>query len=173
MVKKDRWPAIYQINYLEMIVQTQAEHFVGTAIDIGTRHTGSVVVGRCLGIVVVGSPEIGDVQAQGIIQTSSGSESQGVGTAIEAGIGLEVVTQSVIGFLETTTDGQVFDDIPFDTGQVFVGTVLQSLLTVVEHTCPFVVEEVVFYRGTQGRQDFVTGGHTQESRNVARVGRIS
>ena len=112
MVKKDRWPAIYQINYLEMIVQTQAEHFVGTAIDIGTRHTGSVVVGRCLGIVVVGSPEIGDVQAQGVTQTSSGSEAQGVGAAIETSVGLEIVAQSVIGFLETTADGQVSLSIP-------------------------------------------------------------
>ena len=99
MVKKDRWPTIYQINYLEMIVQTQAEHFVGTAIDIGTRHTGSVVVGRCLGIVVVGSPEIGDVQAQGVAQAGSGAESQGVGAAIETSVGLEIVAQSVIGFL--------------------------------------------------------------------------
>ena len=32
MVKKDRWPTIYQINYLEMIVQTQAEDLVGTSV---------------------------------------------------------------------------------------------------------------------------------------------
>ena len=112
MVKKDRWPTIYQINYLEMIVQTQAEYLVGTAIDIGSRHTSSVVVGRCLGIVVVSSPEIGDVQAQGIAQAGSGAESQGVGAAIETSVGLEIVAQSVIGFLETTADGRRSDILP-------------------------------------------------------------
>ena len=119
-----------------MVIQTQTEYLVGTAIDIGSRHTGSVVVGRCLGIVVVSSPEIGDVQAQGVAQAGSGAESQGVGAAIETSVGLEIVAQSVIGFLETTADGQVFDDIPFDTGQVFVSTVFQGLLAVVGDILP-------------------------------------
>ena len=51
-------------KFSEIIVQAEAKHLVGTAINVCSREFGVVIVVSSFAIVTVISPEVGDIHIQ-------------------------------------------------------------------------------------------------------------
>ena len=120
---------------LEFIIDTHANHVVGTAV-------GLCAVSCLLLVIAVDAAEVASIETHLFVDVPCATKTHGVAVAGKGGVLLVTVAQTVVGTLAATTDGKLVIDVVLHTGKNLMGTMRQFLLAVIGHLGILVVTQV-------------------------------
>lgn len=113
-------------GFLKVDVNASSEHSVGTMEPVGTVNTdgltGYTQILRITFIeVLVVGPEIGNVDTCVFCYLKFGTKATGIAASHKAHVGeIAAVAEGIMGALSACADCDVFIDVPFHTGQIFL-----------------------------------------------------
>ena len=100
-------------------------------------------------VVAIEAGEVAGIETNMFVDVPSSTKTDRPTIAGKRRVLLISVGETIVGTLTTTADGKLTVDIPFDTGEDFVGTTSELLLAVVSHLGILIIVKVVFNCGTE------------------------